>query len=148
MSDVCDSYHPRLVETLNSWSTKIQAVAPSALLPSNRNAFSKTTQHLKSTAQLIDETLADHDKVISRTRVYRGKGERLGVQTQEGKEDPTIFDDTDFYQQLLRDVIDSRNGSGGGDDWMAVQKAQKSKKQVDTRASKGRKLRYDFLFPC
>lgn len=56
--------------------------------------------------------------------------------------DVEVFDDTDFYQQLLRDVIDARgNGVGGGDDWMVVQKQKKAKKKVDTKASKGRKLR-------
>ncbi|KAI6122684.1 apoptosis-antagonizing transcription factor [Pisolithus croceorrhizus] len=146
-SSLQHTYHPHLIETLNKWSSKIQSVAPSVLLPSNRNAFSKSSQHSKSAAELIDETLTDHNKVLARTRVYRGKNERLGIkvarQIEQGDdEDPTIFDDTDFYQQLLRDVIDSRNGSGGGDDWATSQKQQKAKKKVDTRASKGRKLRY------
>ncbi|KAF8557735.1 TRAUB-domain-containing protein [Imleria badia] len=143
------AYHSHLVQTLNKWSSKIQAVAPSVLLPSNRNAFSRTTQHIKSAPQLIDETLADHDKVLARTRIYRGKGSRLGVDatdedgTQE-KEDPEVFDDTDFYHQLLRDIIDARgNGPGGNDDWVAVQKEKRAKKRVDTKASKGRKLRYE-----
>ncbi|KAI6023755.1 apoptosis-antagonizing transcription factor [Pisolithus microcarpus] len=147
LSSIQHTYHPHLIETLNKWSSKIQSVAPSVLLPSNRNAFSKSSQHSKAAAELIDETLADHSKVLARTRVYRGKNERLGInvatETEEGDdEDPTIFDDTDFYQQLLRDVIDSRSGSGGGDDWATVQKHQKAKKKVDTKASKGRKLRY------
>lgn len=136
------------MQTLNKWSSKIQAVAPSVLLPSNRNAFSRTTWHIKSAPQLIDETLADHSKVLARTRIYRGKGSRLGVnpadedRTQE-REDVEVFDDTDFYHQLLRDIIDARgNGTGGTDDWMAVQKEKKAKKKVDTKASKGRKLRW------
>ena len=63
----------------------------------------------------------------------------------DGEEDVDveIFDDTDFYQQMLRDVIDARgrgNGLGGAEDWMAVQKQKKAKKKVDTKASKGRKL--------
>ena len=139
------SYHPHLVQTLNKWSSKIQAVAPSALLPSNRNAFSTTTQHIKSAPQLIDETLADHGKVLARTRIYRGKGGRLGASTtdeDETGENVEVFDDTDFYHQLLRDIIDARgNGTSGNDDWMAVQKEKKAKKKVDTKASKGRKLR-------
>lgn len=141
------SYHPHLVQTLNKWSSKIQAVAPSVLLPSNRNAFSRTNQHVKSATQLIDETIADHSKVLARTKIFRGKGSRLGIsatnedETRE-KEDPEVFDDTDFYHQLLRDVIDARgNGTGGNDDWIAVQKEKKAKKKVDTKASKGRKLR-------
>ncbi|KIJ20772.1 hypothetical protein PAXINDRAFT_174212 [Paxillus involutus ATCC 200175] len=142
-------YHPHLIQTLNKWSSKIQAVAPSVLLPSNRNAFSKSNQHIKSAAQLIDETLADHTKVLARTRIYRGKSARLDITAADGGEDqeqenPEIFDDTDFYHQLLRDVIDSRgNGSSGNDDWVAMQKQKKAKKKVDTKASKGRKLRYE-----
>jgi protein AATF/BFR2 len=61
-----------------------------------------------------------------------------------------VFDDVDFYQQLLRDVIDSRSNGAGGDEWMLIQRQKKaSKKKVDTRASKGRKIRYSFdLFFC
>ena len=142
------SYHSHLVQTLNKWSSKIQAVAPSVLLPSNRNAFSRTSQHIKSAPQLIDETLADHSKVLARTRIYRGKGNRLGANTTNEDEirengDAEVFDDTDFYHQLLRDIIDTRgNGTGGNDDWVAVQKEKKAKKKVDTKASKGRKLRF------
>ncbi|KAJ7460611.1 apoptosis-antagonizing transcription factor [Mycena latifolia] len=143
------AYHPHLVQTLSKWSSKIQAVAPSALLPSNRNAFSsRNSQNLKSAVQLIDETLLDHRKLIARTQVRRGKGARLGetadTEEEEGKVDIEAFDDTDFYQQLLRDIIDSRSANGtGSDDWMVIQKQKKAKKKVDTKASKGRKLRYE-----
>jgi protein AATF/BFR2 len=142
-------YHPHLVQTLSKWSSKIQAVAPSALLPSNRNAFSsRNSQNLKSAVQLIDETLLDHRKLIARTQVRRGKGARLGetvdMEDEEGKVDIEVFDDTDFYQQLLRDIIDSRGNNGGSDDWMVIQKQKRAKKKVDTKASKGRKLRCVF----
>ena len=106
---------------------------------------------LKSAVQLVDETLQgiDYEKVLARTRVKRGKGARVGKIVGEedgvnGKEDAEIFDDTDFYQQLLRDVIDARgsgNGLGGAEDWIVVQKQKKAKKKVDTKASKGRKIR-------
>ncbi|KAL1731129.1 apoptosis-antagonizing transcription factor [Schizophyllum commune] len=144
--------HPHLVRTLTKWSAKIQAVAPSVLLPSSRNAFSKSAQP-KSAVALIDETLSDHNKLLARTRVRRG---RLAVEVGEvggGKDghaeepqpDPTeIFDDTDFYQQLLRQVIDARGGNGtDNQDWVQAQKARKARKKVDTKASKGRKIRYD-----
>jgi len=116
------------------------------LLPSNRHAFlTKSSQQLKSVGQLIDETLADHDKLLARTRVRRGKGARVGDPTHAKEvvaEHKELFDDTDFYQQLLRDVIDARgNGIGGGDDWMTAQRQKKTKKTVDTKASKGRKIR-------
>ena len=142
------------------------AIAPSALLPSNRTKFSKNNvPQLKSAVQLVDEALLDHEKLTERTRVWRGKGVRLGGlagsgstrNPTDGDEDtnhtPDIFDDTDFYQSLLRSVIDSRSGSAsaslGGvmEDWrMAQQERKKSKRAsgtVDTRASKGRKLRFE-----
>ncbi|KAI4523943.1 TRAUB-domain-containing protein [Schizophyllum commune Loenen D] len=137
--------HPHLVRTLTKWSAKIQAVAPSVLLPSSRNAFSKSAQP-KSAVALIDETLSDHNKLLARTRVRRG---RLAVEgadddIEKTQPDPTeIFDDTDFYQQLLRQVIDARGGGADNQDWVQVQKARKARKKVDTKASKGRKIRYD-----
>ncbi|PFH51040.1 hypothetical protein AMATHDRAFT_143610, partial [Amanita thiersii Skay4041] len=138
--------HPFLIQTLTKWSAKIQAVTPSVLLPSNRNAFSKGPPQVKSAVQLIDETFRNHDKLVSRTRIRRNKCARIGVMDLAGEdevgEDYQLFDDTDFYQQLLRDVIDSKNAGSGADDWIEMQKQQKAKKKVDTKASKGRKIRY------
>ncbi|TFK39409.1 apoptosis-antagonizing transcription factor [Crucibulum laeve] len=140
------TFHPYLLQTLSKWSSKVQAVAPSVLLPSNRGAFSKGSQHLKSAVQLIEESLADHDKLVGKTQVRRGKVPRIGIVAEnedEDKVDAEIFDDTDFYQKMLRDIIDSRNGGTGQEDWMVLQKQKKAKKKVDTKASKGRKLRYE-----
>jgi len=139
-------YHPHLVHTLSKWSNKIQSVAPSVLLPSNRNAFTKSSRNeLKNAVQLISESFSDQTswtKMVDRTRVYRGKGERMGSNlSQPGEHDSEVFDDTDFYQQLLRDVIDARDGGGGSQDWIQAQKERKKKKVVDTKASKGRKIR-------
>ena len=97
--------------------------------------------------QLVDETLqgANRVKLLARTKVKRGKRVRVGkVVGEEDEEDPDmeIFDDTDFYQQLLRDIIDARERKGEVEDWMVVQKQKKAKKKIDTKASKGRKLRY------
>jgi len=118
------TYHPHLLQTLHKWSSKIQAVTPQALLPSSRNKFA-TASKPKSTVELIQETLADHAKVVGRTRTLRSTAtKRIGVEGEgvtiggdldvEGRrierEDIEIFDDTDFYQQLLRDVIDGRSG--------------------------------------
>lgn len=122
------SFHPYLVQTLEKWSAKVQAVAPAMLLPSNRNAFSKGNQHLRSAVQLVDESMTDTQKLVSRTQTWRGTGTALAKDPVGDDVNQEIFDDTDFYQQLLRD-------------WMIAQKNKKAKKVVDTRASKGRKLR-------
>lgn len=119
------------------------------MLPSNRGAFSKSSQQLKSAVQLVDESLQDHSKLLAKTQLRRDTGRRLGLDTgppvendDEEMADPEIFDDTEFYQNMLRNIIDTRgNGDRGAEDWMLLQKQKKAKKKVDTKASKGRKLR-------
>jgi protein AATF/BFR2 len=125
-------------------------VAPSVLLPSTRGTFLKGNQSLKSVVQIIDETLSDHDKLLARTQVTRVKRARIGASEEENAGegvtlDPEVFDDTDFYQRMLRDIIDARGNGSKTEDWMLLQKQKKAKKKVDTKASKGRKLRFVIL---
>jgi len=141
------SLHPYLIQTLSKWSSKIQAVAPSVLLPSTRGTLLKGNQSLRSVVQIIDETLSDHDKLLTRTQIMRGKKRRIGASEEDDLEaedtpDPEIFDDSDFYQKMLRNIIDARGDGGKTEDWMLLQKQKKAKKKVDTKASKGRKLRF------
>jgi protein AATF/BFR2 len=153
--DVClIRYHPHLTHTLAKWSAKVAAVAPSALLPASRRKFSQTgSGSVRSVGAQIEEVLqSDWPALVSRTQLKRRKESRVTneqgsvlLDADEDVEDVEVFDDTDFYQQLLRDVIDSKGGNTGGVDWMASQRQKKSKKHVDTKASKGRKLRYVFL---
>ncbi|KAI9324234.1 apoptosis-antagonizing transcription factor [Zopfochytrium polystomum] len=64
--------------------------------------------------------------------------------------DSEVFDDSDFYQQLLKELIDSRLADTDDPILLSMKHATlkklqskaKKKKIVDTKASKGRKLRY------
>jgi protein AATF/BFR2 len=72
---------------------------------------------------LIEESLADNSKLVSRTRIRRGDpridqvadGAYSNVDV-EGKpllnEENEVFDDADFYQQLLRDIIEGQGSNG------------------------------------
>ncbi|ORZ36482.1 apoptosis-antagonizing transcription factor [Catenaria anguillulae PL171] len=59
-----------------------------------------------------------------------------------------IYDDSDFYASLLKDLIDRKLSSGGAGQGQAIAqhhatlRASRVKRKVDTRASKGRKLRF------
>lgn len=58
-----------------------------------------------------------------------------------------IFDDEDFYRVLLNDLVDKKIQSSNPTTGLTIslrtaQKAQKFKNNVDTKASKGRKLRF------
>ena len=103
---------------------------------------------MKSVGTQIEDMLqGEWPALLSRTRLKRYSGPRVTREVEGGdneiEKDEEIFDDTDFYQQLLRDVIDSKGrGSGQLMEWTTSQKQKKLRKAVDTRASKGRKLRF------
>jgi protein AATF/BFR2 len=114
--------------------------------------------------------MADKDRLVKRTQLKRSEYHILGSAPQDqdddedmedtkektpatnqldahlSNHDQEIFDDADFYQQLLRELIESRmvdndDPTAMGMRWAALRQAKQSKKQVDTKASKGRRLR-------
>ncbi|PIL25047.1 hypothetical protein GSI_12936 [Ganoderma sinense ZZ0214-1] len=153
------AYHPWLVDTLSKWSAKVQAVAPNVLLPENRGSFMRNGKPSQmGVVILIDNVLrSDGARLLDRTRKRKDKHTRMGHgspalidEEAAGEEqvDVDVFDDTDYYQQLLRDVIAGRgnsDGHAGEAQWSIQQRERKAKrkKTVDTKASKGRKLRYE-----
>ncbi|GFY49494.1 protein AATF [Trichonephila inaurata madagascariensis] len=120
-----------------------------------------------SALKQIEQSLQDKSRLIKRTQlkrsVYRilGKSEPSNSKSANENEeisvskqdmllkdyDPEIFDDDDFYRQILKDIIESKSFGVDADairKQMDIQKMRnKMKRKVDTRASKGRKLRYD-----
>mmetsp|Transcript_22148 Transcript_22148/g.58708 ORF Transcript_22148/g.58708 Transcript_22148/m.58708 type:complete len:442 (-) Transcript_22148:248-1573(-) len=90
-------------------------------------------------------------KLFSATETGLG-GVENGAVDHVAEAESEIYDDREFYVQLLREVLQG-GGSGAGDvlenrakDLQAEMEgrraAKKRKQQVDTRASKGRKIRY------
>jgi protein AATF/BFR2 len=120
----------------------------------------------KPIVQQIEHILADRERIIKRTQLKRtqmkicGKEESQEPTSYEEQRDrhlkdydEEIFDDQDFYNQLLRELIDRKSSSITDPIELArksieLQKLKsKSKKQVDTKASKGRKIRFDVHKP-
>ncbi|GAA5960784.1 hypothetical protein JCM3765_000815 [Sporobolomyces pararoseus] len=152
---------PFLRQTVTKWSDKVLAASGQSLTSSSKK-FKAINQN--SMAQ-IDHSLSstERERLIKRTRVRRGEGKVIGggkglvpleeesadaaASNEKGKEiDEECFDDNDFYQQLLREVVESRmldlDDATMNSLRLASARGKKVKKQVDTRASKGRKIRY------
>ncbi|EKM50411.1 uncharacterized protein PHACADRAFT_263682 [Phanerochaete carnosa HHB-10118-sp] len=148
-SEVEAAYHRHLVQVLAKWSVKVQAVAPNVLLPANRGSFKNVFSGKTAPPGVVDaiaDTLhTDADKLLARTRSLRLVGKSDAEHAGESTE---VFDDADFYQQLLSDIIEARSSGLNNEEtepkWMSRQRANKAKrsKTVDIKASKGRKLRY------
>lgn len=119
----------------------------------------------------VEQVMLDRERLLRRTQTRRseyhilGKAQTPTAPVKYGEEeeqqllkanthlkdlDEDIFDDDDFYHQLLRELIERRTSASDPNDqvamgrqWLAIQKLRsKIKKKVDTKASKGRKTRF------
>ncbi|XP_028443409.1 protein AATF [Perca flavescens] len=121
----------------------------------------------------VEQVMMDKERLVRRTQTRRSEYRVLGKKeasvftsetvSTEGEEleqlkanphlkdlDEDIFDDDDFYHQLLRELIERKTSAADPNDqvamgrqWLAIQKLRsKIKKKVDTKASKGRKVRF------
>ncbi|XP_033039695.1 protein AATF isoform X1 [Trachypithecus francoisi] len=155
--------------TLQKWHDKTKLA--SGKLGKGFGAFER------SILTQIDHILMDKERLLRRTQtkrsVYRvlGKPEPAAHPVPESLPgepeilpqapanahlkdlDEEIFDDDDFYHQLLRELIERKTSSldpndqvAMGRQWLAIQKLRsKIHKKVDRKASKGRKLRFHVL---
>lgn len=117
----------------------------------------------------------DKDRIIKRTQLKRSMLSILGKENDEDDDDESkknetydktslrdrhlkdydeeIFDDQDFYNQLVRELIDRRSANVADPIELARKSIElnqlrlKNKKKVDTKASKGRKIRYNVHKP-
>jgi protein AATF/BFR2 len=126
---------------IERWSSKAQLT--SAAL--SQKKFKAINQGLQAQ---IDAILADRDRLLKRTRQKRGDYTILDADSNLEHSDE-LFDDTDFYQQLLRELISSRTSQtddlNDASQFASLRHLAQSnkKKPVDNKASKGRKLRYN-----
>ncbi|PWN20325.1 TRAUB-domain-containing protein [Microstroma glucosiphilum] len=152
---------PFTAATLNRHSTRNSGQSD--------NSFSATLKTFEqSLIKQIDAAMAGEggQRLVERTRKYRGEGRRIGAPSTEGEgeaqngnadADSSVsadtFDDSDFYASLLRSLIESSSTGGtslGGQHASNTPlqfhaRTNTKIKGIDTRASKGRKLRYEVI---
>lgn len=94
----------------------------------------------------ITHILSDRQKLVRRSQIIRGDYVIVGENAKETSEN--IFDDNDFYYQLLHELIelksvDVTDSVQLGRQWIQLQSLRsKMKRKVDTKTTKGRKIRY------
>ncbi|KAH8884628.1 TRAUB-domain-containing protein [Thozetella sp. PMI_491] len=127
-------------KVLDKWSSRVRNSAVSA---TTRKLKSAPTQTLVA---VLDDHLLNADRLVKRAHTPRSCAPVQAAKKVE--EDPSIYDDADFYQMLLKELVDQRSTdmTAPGTSvttvrWAAIKEA-KTRKQVDRRASKGRKLRF------
>ncbi|CDS01496.1 hypothetical protein, partial [Sporisorium scitamineum] len=158
VNDIVDfsrALEPSRRSVLDKWSLKVTSAAATAAAAANGNKFTQLRAVNQPPSAQIDTALAGDgfSRLIARTRVLRSdsaESSKLGTPpSQDETHDDQVFDDTDFYSTLLKELIERRSGSlssaaaGGSTLLTLVSNGKKKKPNVDTKASKGRKLRYE-----
>lgn len=141
---------------LDKWAAKTHLASS---LPTH-NRLTKNPTHQPLTSILDSHLLAPNiNRLLARTRIPRSCAPLQAQTSSAHEEDNTIFDDADFYTLLLRELVDQKmissgtvNGvsatnsavspHGGTPGIRDLRREAKTKKKVDTKASKGRKMRY------
>lgn len=148
MQSLESTFLPQRRATLSKWS---QRTNPATLPRQNKFSQNPTQQSLTS---VLDQHLSgvNAERLIARTRVPRSCAPLQA--NNRVLSDPSIYDDADFYTLLLRELVDQRMADSNNTASKAStfsstalpslpsQRELKVKKQVDTKASKGRKMRY------
>ncbi|CAG8560824.1 10191_t:CDS:2 [Acaulospora colombiana] len=155
MKGIHDAFLPYRTQTIEKWNNKVQIASG---IPLNKK-FKAINQGANVQ---IGQALNDRERLIKRTQLKRNSDKILGKARSELRDDVgdqkkhdehlvnydvEIFDDADFYQQLLRELIESRmvdtdDPVASSLRWAALKQTKQKKKKVDTKASKGRRTRY------
>ncbi|XP_020277721.1 protein AATF-like [Pseudomyrmex gracilis] len=111
----------------------------------------------QTTLKQIEFALSDMAKLRKRSQLKRSEysivGKSSPVQDNDGRRfqeyDTEIYDDDDFYHQLLRDLIEYKSSDMTdpimlSKQWIHLQNMRRRlKRKIDTRATKGRRVRYN-----
>ncbi|KJZ71648.1 Protein BFR2 [Hirsutella minnesotensis 3608] len=127
-------------DRLEKWSRKVQSV--------NVTTVNGLGQRNKTLIDVLEEQLAQPEsRLVKRTRVPRSCAPAQAA--KKVTEDENIYDDADFYQVLLKELVDQRTVETSGSQadgvptvMLTAAKEAKTRKQVDRKASKGRKMRF------
>lgn len=153
MADLESESLPHRRSVLDKWSSKVRGTSTSR--PNVGGKLLGSASGLQSVTTVLDAQVATElgDRSSKRARQNAtANGSDSTAQSQ------VVYDDTAFYQSLLRELVEQRMSSeaisGGLDSLQQLpsrllihpitgMRNDKVKRDVDTRASKGRKMRFN-----
>ncbi|KAH8427946.1 AATF family protein [Aspergillus melleus] len=138
---------------LDKWSSKVRGSNAAAAPNARGKLLGAATGSQQTITAVLDAQVASEtgDRAAKRARASNGASE----------DREPVYDDTIFYQSLLRDLVEQRMSSSdaitNGIDTLHIQlpsrlssihpvtgmRKDKVKRDIDTRASKGRKMKFD-----
>ncbi|XP_073140305.1 uncharacterized protein [Henckelia pumila] len=123
-------------KSIDKWQRKTQVTSGAAAIRDRLHAFNQ------SISQQVAAYMRDPSKMTKAMQQNRSVVAVFGNETHADG-DPELLDDSELYQQLLKEFFETIDPSSSEAAFYAMKRLQKKKRKiVDRRASKSRKIRY------
>lgn len=133
-------------KSVDKWQRKADVQSGAAakkvkLLAFNQNISDQVATYMRDPTKMIRSMQMRRESI----GVFGNIAEQAGNVNEEGnvEGDPELLDDSEFYQQLLKEFFETVDPTSSESAFYALKRLQtKKRKVVDRRASKSRKIRY------
>ncbi|XVE93637.1 hypothetical protein REPUB_Repub01dG0211200 [Reevesia pubescens] len=124
-------------KAIDKWQRKTEVTTGAAAIKSKLQAFNQNI------SEQVAAYMRDPSRMIKQMQQRRSTIGIFGAEAHpEG--DPELLDDSEFYQQLLKEFFETVDPTSSETAFYALKRLQtKKRKIVDRRASKSRKIRYN-----
>ncbi|KAG6677403.1 hypothetical protein I3842_14G024300 [Carya illinoinensis] len=134
-------------KSIDKWQRKTQVTTGAAAMKAKLHAFNQNI------SEQVAAYMRDPSRMIKQMQLRKSTvgifGSGLGREDNSEREevqpdgDPELLDDTEFYQQLLKEFFEMIDPTSSDSAFYAMKRLQtKKRKMVDRKASKSRKIRY------
>ncbi|CAI9101282.1 OLC1v1038570C2 [Oldenlandia corymbosa var. corymbosa] len=136
-------------KSIDKWHRKTQVTTGAASMKGKLHAFNQSISqqvggYMRDPSKMIKGMLQNKSAVAQFGAVLGAVGSTNSEVTSMDGGDPELLDDSDFYQMLLKEFLETIDPNASETAFYAVKRLQvKKRKIVDRRASKSRKIRYN-----
>lgn len=135
-------------KSINKWQRMTQVTTGAAAIKGKLHAFNQdisnqVTAYMRDPSRMIKQMQLRRSALNIFGSVPEADNKPKEVETHSDG-DPELLDDSEFYQQLLKEFFETVDPSSSEKALYALKRMQpKKRKIVDRRASKSRKIRYN-----
>ncbi|CAN1284704.1 Putative uncharacterized protein DDB_G0270496 [Linum perenne] len=134
-------------KSIDKWQRKTQVTTGAAAIRNKLHAFNQNI------SEQVAAYMRDPSRMVKQMQLRRSTAGVFGDVSDQASSvnseathpdgDPELLDDSEFYQQLLKEFLEKVDPNSSETAFYAVKRLQtKKRKIVDRRASKSRKIRY------
>ncbi|OMO75646.1 hypothetical protein COLO4_25944 [Corchorus olitorius] len=134
-------------KAVDKWQRKTEVTTGAAAIKSklkafNQNISEQVATHMRDPSRMIKQMQQRRSTIGIFGAVTEGTN-NVDAEEAHPEGDPELLDDSEFYQQLLKEFFETVDPTSSETAFYALKRLQtKKRKIVDRRASKSRKIRY------